>query len=434
VDVPDVSYARSGDVSIAYQEVGTGSSDLVFLPFLSNLFTLWYQPRFSEFCARLAEGRRVTLINPRGVGLSDRPRGYTIESRVDDVRAVMDSARIERSPVLAIGESAATCALFAASYPDRVERLILYMPYARASPEERRAALTQAGIEEERSTFEGREMLEELARDLNPQWADDPQYLYWFVWHHRLTSSPSSWLTFTRMAVDLDVTDVLPAVRVPTLVVTKERRREAALEVAEAIPDCEFLVVPGQGLAIMENDFVFEAIDAFLEGAPRKQIPDSVLVTVLFTDLVGSTERAAALGDRAWRELLSGHHEIVRRELARFRGVEIDTAGDGFFATFDGPARAIRAAQSIVAGVGELGLGIRAGVHTGECEVHEGKVAGIAVSMGARVSAAAGLGEVLVSSTVKDLVAGSEIEFEDRGAHELKGVPGEWRLFAVSPS
>ena len=433
MDVPDVSYARSGDVSIAYQEVGTGSSDLVFLPFLSNLFTLWYQPRFAEFCGRLAEGRRVTLINPRGVGLSDRPRGYTIESRVDDVRAVMDSVGIERSPVLAIGESAATCALFAASYPDRVERLVLYHPYARASPEGR-ASLTQAGVEEDRSTFESREMLEEMARDLNPQWADNPEYLYWFVWHQRLTSSPSSWVAFTRMAVDLDVTDVLPAVRVPTLVATKERGREAASEVAEGIPDCEFLVVPGEGLAIMENDFVLEAIDAFLEGAPRQQIPDSVLVTVLFTDLVGSTERAAALGDRAWGKLLSGHHEIVRRELARFRGVEIDTAGDGFFATFDGPARAIRAAQSIVAGVSELGLGIRAGVHTGECEMHDGKVAGIAVSTGARVSAAAAPGEVLVSSTVKDLVAGSGIEFEDRGTQELKGVPGEWRLFAVSPS
>jgi class 3 adenylate cyclase len=434
MNVPDVSYARSGDVSVAYQLVGNGSSDLVFLPFLSNLFTLWYQPRFSEFFAGLAEGRRVALINPRGVGLSDRPRAYTIESRVDDVRAVMDSVGIERSPVLAIGESAGTCALFAASYPDRVERLILYMPYARTSPEERRAALTQAGIEQERSTFESREMLEELARELNPQWADDPEYLYWFVWHHRLTSSPSTWVSFTRMAVDLDVTDVLPAIRVPTLVVTKERRRAQAFEVAEAIPDGEFLVVPGEGLAIMENDFVLEAIEAFLEGAPRQQIPDTVLVTVLFTDLVGSTERAAALGDLAWRELLSRHHEIVRKELARFRGVEIDTAGDGFFATFDGPARAIRAAQSIVAGVRALGLDVRAGLHTGECELHDGKVAGIAVSMGARVSAAAAPGEVVVSSTVKDLVAGSGIEFEDRGTHELKGVPGEWRLFAASSS
>jgi class 3 adenylate cyclase/pimeloyl-ACP methyl ester carboxylesterase len=429
VDVPDVSYTWSGDVSIAYQVVGKGASDLVFLPFLSNLFTLWYQPRFSEFCGRLAEDRRVALINPRGVGLSDRPRGFTIESRVDDVRAVMDSLGIERSPVLAIGESAATSALFAASYPDRVERLILYMPYARTSPEERGAALAQ--LEQELSTYGSRGMLEELARELNPQWADDAEYLYWFVWHHRLTSSASTWANFTRMAVDLDVTDVLPAIRVPTMVLTKERRREQAFEVAKAIPDCEFLVVPGEGLAIMENDFVLDAIEAFLKGAPRQEVPDSVLATVLFTDLVGSTERAATLGDLAWRELLSRHHDIVRKELTRFRGVEIDTAGDGFFATFDGPARAIRAAQAIIGGVRELGLEIRAGVHTGECELHEGKIAGIAVSTGARVAAAAGPGEVLVSSTVKDLVAGSEIAFEERGTGELKGVPGEWMLFAV---
>jgi class 3 adenylate cyclase len=340
----------------------------------------------------------------------------------------MDAVGIERSPVLAIGESGATCALFAASYPERVERLILYTPWARTSREERTEALAQLDVE--RETWGSREMLEEFARRMNPQWADDPEYLHWFVWHHRLTSSPSSWADFTRMAVDLDVTHVLPAIRVPTLVVTKARRRAQAIEVARGIPDCEFLEVPGDGAAIMENDFVLEAIEAFLEGAPQQQIPDSVLVTVLFTDLVESTARAAELGDRAWRELLSRHHELVRRELARFRGNEIDTAGDGFFATFDGPARAIRAAQAIIRSVRDLGLQVRAGLHTGECELHDGKVAGIAVSLGARVSAAAEAGEVLVSQTVKDLVAGSGISFEDRGEHELKGV-GAWRLYSV---
>jgi class 3 adenylate cyclase len=432
VEVPDVSYAQSGDVAIAYQVVGNGASDLVFLPFLSNLFTLWYQPRFSLFCRALAERRRVVLINPRGVGLSDRPRGFTIESRVDDLRAVMDSVGIRRSPVLAIGESAATCALFAASYPDRVERLLLYMPFVRMSDEERAEQLAQR--EQQRSTWGSRDRLEEFARRLNPQWAEDPEYLEWFVWHHRLTSSPSTWADFSRMVSELDVTDVLPSIRVPTLVVTKEREREEGSQAAAAIAGCEFLVVPGEGAAIMENDFALEAINAFLEGASQQVVPDTVLATLLFTDLVGSTERAAALGDRAWREVLERHHEIVRRELARFRGVEVDTAGDGFFATFDGPARAIRAAEAIVAGVSELGLEVRAGLHTGECEQHDGKIAGIAVSMGARVSAVAEPGEVLVSSTVKDLVAGSGIEFEDRGAHELKGIPGEWRLYAVMPA
>jgi class 3 adenylate cyclase len=227
---------------------------------------------------------------------------------------------------------------------------------------------------------------------------------------------------------------VLPAIRVPTLVISKERMRERSAEVAARIPDAEHVVVPGIGRAMQENEFSAEAVESFLAGTPTRRIPDTVLATVLFTDLVGSTERAAELGDQAWRDLLSRHHEIVRRELARFRGVEVDTAGDGFFASFDGPARAIHAAHTIVGRVRDLGLEIRAGVHTGECELHDGKIAGIAVSMGARVAASAGPGEVLVSSTVKDLVAGSGIEFEDRGTRELKGVPGEWRLYAVSPS
>jgi class 3 adenylate cyclase len=211
----------------------------------------------------------------------------------------------------------------------------------------------------------------------------------------------------------------------------KERTRTPGAEVAERIKGSQLAILPGEGLAIFENEFAIEAIEAFLAGAPQQMIPDSVLVTLLFTDLVGSTERAAELGDRRWSDLLSKHHEIVRRELTRFRGVEIDTAGDGFFATFDGPARAIHAARAILAGIDGLGLHARAGVHTGECELHDGKVAGIAVSTGARVSAVAGPGEVLVSSTVKDLVAGSGIAFDDRGPHELKGVSGEVQLYAV---
>jgi class 3 adenylate cyclase len=228
------------------------------------------------------------------------------------------------------------------------------------------------------------------------------------------------------------VSDVLPAIRVPTLVVTKEHWLEDAAAVADAIEGAELVVVPGRGFAIHENEFSLEAINAFLAGTPQQVVPDTVLATVLFTDLVGSTQRAAELGDRAWRDLLARHHETVRRELQRYRGNEIDTAGDGFFARFDGPARAIHCARAVVERVGELGLDVRAGIHTGECERVGEKIAGLAVNVGARVSGAAAPGEVLVSGTVKDLVAGSGIEFEDRGAHELKGVPGEWRLFAVS--
>jgi class 3 adenylate cyclase len=235
-----------------------------------------------------------------------------------------------------------------------------------------------------------------------------------------------------RMQIDLDITDVLPAIRVPTLVIAKEYSRDESTRVAESIPDCQLVMVPGVGGAIQETDHGIEAIEEFLAGASPRVIPDTVLATVLFTDLVGSTERAVQLGDRSWRDLLERHNSLVRRELERFRGVEIDTAGDGFFASFDGPARAILCAREVVDQVRALGLEIRAGIHTGECERAGENLAGIAVNVGARVSAAAGPGEVLVSGTVKDLVAGSGLEFEDRGAHQLKGVPGEWRLYAVA--
>jgi len=431
VEVPDVSYTRSGDVSIAYQVVGEGPTDLVFLPFLSNLYTLWQAPNFVEFGHRLAEGRRLIVVNARGVGLSDRPRGFTIESRMDDLRAVMDAVGSERPALLGIAEAAATCAVFAASNPDRVERLVLYDPWSQSVFNSHERDEELAKIPAQRDAWGSRQLLEGSAAELNPQWADDPEYLDWFVWHHRLTSSPSTWADFRRMQIDLDVSDVLPAIRVPTLVLAKELVRESAELVADLIPGADYATVPGIGRAIHENVFAVEAIETFLQGSPVRRIPDTVLATVLFTDLVGSTERAAELGNREWRGLLERYHDLVRLELARYRGVEIDTAGDGFFASFDGPARAIACAREIVERVPELGLEVRAGIHTGECERVGEKLAGLAVNVGARVSAAASTGEVLVSQTVKDLVAGSGIQFEDRGTHELKGVPGEWRLYAV---
>ena len=431
VEVPDVSYTRSGDVSIAYQVVGEGPTDLVFLPFLSNLYTLWQAPNFVEFGHRLAEGRRLIVVNARGVGLSDRPRGFTIESRMDDLRAVMDAVGSERPALLGIAEAAATCAVFAASNPDRVERLVLYDPWSQSVFNSHERDEELAKIPAQRDAWGSRQLLEGSAAELNPQWADDPEYLDWFVWHHRLTSSPSTWADFRRMQIDLDVSDVLPAIRVPTLVLAKELVRESAEHVADLIPGADYATVPGIGRAIHENVFAVEAIETFLQGSPVRRIPDTVLATVLFTDLVGSTERAAELGNREWRGLLERYHDLVRLELARYRGVEIDTAGDGFFASFDGPARAIACAREIVERVPELGLEVRAGIHTGECERVGEKLAGLAVNVGARVSAAASTGEVLVSQTVKDLVAGSGIQFEDRGTHELKGVPGEWRLYAV---
>jgi class 3 adenylate cyclase len=432
VEVPDVSYARSGDLSIAYQVVGDGPDDLVLLPFLSNLYTLWHAPKFAEFGHKLAVGRRLILVNPRGVGLSDRPRGFTVESRMDDLRAVMDAVGSERPVLAGIAEAAATCAVFAAANPDRVERLVLYDPYARSVRGSQQRDEALASLQGQRERWGRRDVLERMAVGLNPQWADDPRYLEWFVWHHRLTTSPSALIDFRRMQIDLDITDVLPAIRVPTLVLSKEHERESAEEVASLIPGAELVLVSGRGRAIQENDLALDAIETFLAGGSARRVPDTVLATVLFTDLVNSTQRAVELGDRDWSTLLERHNELVRMELARYRGVEIDTAGDGFFASFDGPARAISCAREIVERLPQLGLEVRAGIHTGECERVGEKLAGLAVNVGARVSGFAAAGEVLVSQTVKDLVAGSGIEFDDRGTRELKGVPGEWRLYAVT--
>jgi class 3 adenylate cyclase/pimeloyl-ACP methyl ester carboxylesterase len=432
MDVPEVQYTRSGDVAIAYQIVGDGDHDLVMLPFLANIWSFWRLYGFAAFGHKLATGRRLIVINPRGVGLSDRPRGFTIESRMDDIRAVLDDLDSECASLLGLAESAATCAVFAASYPERVDRLILHTPYLRGARSHDDRTRASERVRYERERWGDRDYLEEMARTLNPQWADVQEYLDRFVEHHRLTASPATIVEFRRMQMELDISDVLPAIRVPTLVLDKKLMQPRSTEVADAIPGAEYFEVPGDGFAIWENDFALEAINAFLEGMAPRQVPDSVLATVLFTDLVGSSERAAALGDRAWRDVLTQHHSDVRRELARFRGEEIDSAGDGFFCRFEGPARAMACARAIVESADALDLAVRAGVHTGECERVGEKIAGIAVVTGSRISSLAGAREILVSSTVKDLVAGSGFSFVERGEHELKGVPGTWRLYAVA--
>jgi class 3 adenylate cyclase len=440
VEIPDVRYARSGGVAVAYQVVGDGPQDLVFLPFLSNLYSLWLLPSFAEGTRRLAESARVIVVNTRGMGLSDRPRGLTIEARMDDVRAVMDAVGSNRANLLGWSETSNTCVVFAAAYPERVERLILHGPFARGTRSEdhpwglsREEALADIAIARER--WGEREYLEEFARGLNPQWADDPSYVDWFVWSHRLSSSPESYVEFRRMGHETNVTDVLPAIRVPTLVLAKARLGEAAAaHVASLIPGARLVTLPGAGASLYENDAGAEAIESFLRDETPPEVPDTVLATVLFTDLVGSTRLAAEVGDRRWRELLEAHHAAIRRELSRFGGTELDTAGDGFFASFGGPARAIACARAVEASVAALGLSIRLGIHTGECERVGEKLAGLAVNVGARVAATADAGEILVSGTVRDLVAGSGLAFEDRGEHELKGVPGTWRLARVLAS
>jgi len=426
--VPEIRYARSGDVAIAYQVVGEGPVDLVFVPFFGNVRWAWEQPRLARFFEQLGAFSRLILFDKRGTGLSDRPRTLTLETQMDDIRAVLDAVGSERAVLLGAIQGSQLCALFAATYPERTQALVLYHPHA-APRDLPPAAL--GSPEDARERWGTRERAVEITTAIVPSLTGDEDLMRWFDDYFRLAASPGAAAEFLRMLGDTDISDVLPTIRVPTLVLHRARWRAIAQRVGDLVPGARTVELPGDDTPIWVDEVVAPEVHRFLAGEDRPRVPDSVLTTVLFTDIVGSTERAAALGDLGWRDLLTLHHAAVRRELAHFRGRELDTAGDGFLATFDGPARAIRCAEAIVADVGALGLELRAGVHTGECELHDGKLAGIAVSVGARVAAEAGPGQVVVSGTVRDLVAGSGIEFEDVGTRVLKGVPGEWRLFAV---
>ena len=439
MDIPEVQYARSGGVSIAYQVVGDGPQTLLFVPPGTNLYSLWEQPRIASFLRRLSEHARLLVLNPRGTGLSDRPANLTLESRAEDLNAVLDTVGCERAAIFGVDISASVCALFAAAYPERCERLVLFAPHARvilseASPDGPTRDEADEWIREWRNTWGDRDQLESMAREFfAPGLTEEPGFLDWFVKERRLTASPATAAQFARMAFDTDITDVLGSIRVSTLVLHREYGEGAAPYVAEHIPNATIARLSGEGRWVYADD-VADAVLSFLRGEALPWMPDSVLATVLFTDLVGSSEYAAQLGDREWRDVLDRHHKSVRGELGRHRGIEIDSAGDGFFCRFEGPARAIACARRIVEGATDLGLEVRAGVHTGECEVIGEKIAGISVVTGSRISSLAASGEVLVSSTVKDLVAGSGFVFEDRGEHDLKGVPGTWRLYAVASS
>lgn len=436
IDVPEVKYARSGGVAVAYQVVGKGPRQLVFMPFLSNLFSQWQLPAMRRFFERLASETRLIVINPRGMGFSDRPRTVTLEGWMDDIRTVLEAEEVGRASVLGMVDSANAALLFAATYPERVERLVLLSPYTRfVRDDEYEHGVSQeqalASVQERRDHWNEREFMVRLAQEANPDWAADEEYLDWFVWNSRFTASPATAAELRRMQISTDLTDILGAVRVPTLVLHFSRTRAQAEYVVERIPGATRIEVPGRN-ASPANDAIVDAALAFTRGEAPQTVSDAVLATLLFTDLVGSTALAAELGDRGWRDLLARHYGDVRREVARFRGSVLDTAGDGFFCRFDGPARAIACAREIVRAAPELGLAVRAGLHTGECEVAGEKLVGLSVVIGARVAAQAQAGEVLVSSTVKDLVAGSGFTFDERGKHELKGVPGAWRLYAVA--
>ena len=435
---PETRYAKSGDVNIAYQVVGDGPRDLILVPgFVSHLDLDWEEPRHTHFLKRLASFSRLILFDKRGTGLSDRPSGLPdLETRMDDVRVVMDAVGTERAVLFGYSEGGPMAILFAATYPERTGALVLYGTYAkRRDPD---GDYPWAPTREERQAY-GEEIERAWAweadmRRMCPT-ADEPMQRWWSL-RARAAASPSAARALIRMNSQIDVRHVLPAIHVPTLVIHRSGDRDSRPEegryIAERIPGARYVELPGEDhVPWIDADQVVDEVEEFLTGTRRGPESDRVLATVLFTDIVGATERAAALGDRRWRDLLDAHHALVRRELTRSRGHEVDTTGDGFLATFDGPARAIRCACAISDGARQLGIEIRAGLHTGECELIGEKVGGIAVHIGARVAASAAPGEVLLSSTVRDLVAGSGLRFADRGPHALKGVPGEWRLFAV---
>jgi class 3 adenylate cyclase len=439
---PEIRYARSDGLFIAYQVFGEGPLDLVVAPgYMSNIEQNWEWPAYARFLERLGTFARVIYFDRRGTGLSDRATGHlTFDDLMDDIRAVMDDAGSERAAVLGGAEGGPMCVLFAATFPERTSSLILVTSYARRlwasdypwgiTPEV--DALVMAAYEHRW----GR--LPMGIRTLAPGLADDPAFRRWYVRAQRFGGSPGDAMAWYRITADIDVRDVLPAIRVPTLVLHRTGDRAIPVEegrfLANGIPGARYHELPGEDHFWFagDSDAILGEIEEFLTGARPAPEPDRVLATVMFTDIVGSTERAAALGDRRWRDLLESHHAVIRRELARFRGREVDTTGDGFLATFDGPARAIRCGVAISESLREIGVDVRVGLHTGEVDLAGSAVRGIAVHIGARISGLAEAGEVLVSGTVKDLVVGSGFEFEDRGMHVLKGVPGEWRTFAVT--
>lgn len=433
---PETQYAKSGDVHIAYQVFGDGPINLVMVPgFVSNIENYWDEPDFTRFLLRLGSYARVVTFDKRGTGLSDRVAELPgLDERMDDLRAVMDAAGMEQAAVLGISEGAPLSILFAATYPERCRALVLYGSFSRFShwfPTEQALEAFFGYVEKAWGTGAS-------VQRFAPSRANDATFQRWWGRNERLGASPAAVAALMRMNSQINISAVLPTVRVPTLVIHRTGDKtvdvDGGRDVARHIPGARFVEFPGIDhiFYVGENaNEIADAIEEFLTGSCAQVPLDRVLATVLFTDIVGSTEKAVALGDRRWRDLLDSHHATIRRNLTRFRGHEVKTTGDGILATFDGPARGVRCACAIADEVRPLGIDVRAGLHTGECEMSGDDVGGIAVHIGARVAALAGAGEVLVSGTVKDLVAGSGLRFGDRGSKYLKGVPGEWHIFAV---
>jgi class 3 adenylate cyclase len=435
--LPETRYARSGEVHVAYQVFGAGSVDLAFVPgFISNVEHYWDDPSHARWLRRLARFARVITFDKRGTGLSDRVSTMPgMDQRMDDVRAVLDAAGSSSAAILGVSEGGSLAALFAASHPERCRALVLYGAFARFA-----------------HWFETEEKLGRFFEYAETRWGtganlpifapsrkDDEAFKRWYARRGRLGASPAGVIALMRMNSEIDISAILPAIRVPTLVI--HRTNDVAISVeggralARHIPNARLIELPGEDHLpyVGENaDQIVDEIEEFVTGSRAEAEPDRVLATVLFTDIVDSTRRASELGDRRWQALLAEHDQVLRRELERFRGRAVKTLGDGFLATFDGPARAVRCAAGIIEAVRPLGLQVRAGIHTGEIEIAGDDIAGIAVHIAARVAALAEGGQVLVSRTVRDLVAGSNLRFADAGARTLKGLPEQVQLFALA--
>jgi class 3 adenylate cyclase len=439
---PQTRYARSGDLSIAYQVVGSGPFDLVLVHgWVSNIDLQWDEPRLSSFLGRLASFSRLITFDKRGTGLSDRvPDNLlpTLEQRMDDLRAVMDAARSEQAAVFGVSEGGALSLLFAASHPARARAVLTFGSYAKRiwSADYPWAPTKEAREAEYASTLATWGTAIDLEA-IFPSMVGDHTFREWIGAYFRASASPAAAVALLRMNTQTDIRSVLPSVRVPALIMNRTEdgdvKADEARYIASQIPNARLKLFAGADHVpwVGHSDEVLGEIEEFLTGARRAEAADRVLATILSTDISGSTDLVVQLGDRRWRDLLDRHHALTRGELKRYQGHELDTAGDGFFASFDGPARAVRCAKAVVDEATSMGLQVRAGVHTGECEVLDGKLTGIAVHTAARVQSGAAGGEVLVSGTVRDLVSGSGIVFEDRGERSFKGLPEALRVFAV---
>ena len=437
---PETSYAWNEGTALAYQVVGSSGPDLLFIPgSVTHLEMLWEEPRVSRFLTRLGGFSRLILMDPRGLGLSDRLTEIpTLDERVADLLSVLDAAESERAALFGNADSGPACIAAAVLHPDRISGLILCGTYAKASWSE---DYPIGWTDEDWARF--RRFVKEdwgkgkLIEEYAPSLAHDEAFRRWYATLDRLGASPRAILLLGEMTLAVDVRPLLPRVAVPTVVMHRIGDRVNSVEhgryLATRIPDARWVELPGEDFALWsgDTDTIADEVEEFLTGRRGGGEATRVVATVMFTDVVGSTERARGLGDRAWADLLEVHNARVRAELRRFGGREIDDAGDGFLAAFDSPASAITCARAVLGSVREIGVDLRIGLHTGECDIVGDKLRGIAVHIGARVASQAEGGEILVSQTVRDLVAGSGIEFRDRGSHELKGVPGEWRLYSV---